>query len=278
MKKILSSIICVILFAVILLPLSVQAADVDLIANNASYFAAGSGNYVLDETGTLTKEQIADLNERAAAITQNRKSGVYIWIVDLVPEEYAKTIDDMEIYANAFYEKHNLGYGNERDGIVLLLELGDVPGERDYLFNTHGSTTKVISTSRREYLIEKIVPLFRDAFTTGNFYRVADEYLDLLDGQFASSAAIKLISRLAIVILIPLFVAWRVCKGWKNQMRTAVLARAADNYIPKGGFNLSAQTDQFLYRTTSRTKIESSSSSSSGSSHSSSGSSSGGKV
>ena len=245
---------------------------------DASFFAPGSGHYVLDETGTLTNEQITSLNEKAAAFIEKRECGIYIWIVDLVPEEFAKSLDDMEIYADAFYAKHDLGYGDGRDGMVLVLETGDIPGERDYLLNTHGPRSEVISTSRREYLLDEIVPLFKEAFNTGNFYEVADEFLDLLDSQFTIALTMSLIFKLAVVILIPLFVAWCVCGVWKRKMKTAVIARAADHYIPEGGFILTKQTDQFLYQTTHSRKIESSSSSSGGSSSSSSGSSSGGKV
>ena len=243
-----------------------------------SFFAAGSGNYVLDETGTLTNEQITRLNEKAASFTEKRQCGLYIWIVDLVPEEYAKSIDNMEAYADAFYAKYNLGYGDERNGMLLVLEIGDVPGERDYLLNTHGSSTEILSNSRREYVLDEIVPLFRDAFRTGDFYSVADTLIDKIDSQFTIAITLSLILKLAIIVLIPLFVAWRVCKAWTRQMKTAVIARAADSYIPDGGFTLIHQADQFLYQTTSRVKIERSSSSSGGSSSSSSGRSSGGKV
>ena len=288
MKKVLISLLSVILFAVMLLPFVTLATDSTTVragekpsslAVDQSFFAAGSGNYVLDETGVLTNEQIMSLNKKAAALTEKRKCGIYIWIVDLVPEEYAKSIDGMEIYANAFYMKHDLGYGSNRDGMVLVLEIGDVPGERDYLLNTHGSASKIISQSRREYLLDdKVVPPFKEAFNTGDFYRVADEFIYELDSQMTISIQMSLIFKLAVIVLIPLIIAWAVCASWKRKMKTAVLARAADNYIPAGGFKLTRQEDKFLYRTTSSVRIESSSSSSGGSSSSSSGNSSGGKV
>jgi len=267
MKKKLSSILSILLLAIIILPFSAKAAEKDF----------SGGGYILDETEALTNEQIAQLNVKAAAFTQKRKCAVYIWIVDIVPEEYAKSIDSMEIYADEFYAKHDLGYGSNRDGMVLILEIGDIPGERDYLLNTHGSSTKILDNSRREYILDEIIPLFKAAFNNGNFYAVADKFLDLADSQFTISLKLKLIFNMSIVILIPLFIAWLVCSIWKRQMKTAVAASIADNYIPENGFNLTNQEDKFLYKTTSRTKIEKSSSSG-GSSSSSSGRSSGGKV
>ena len=64
-----------------------------------------------------------------------------------------------------------------------------------------------------------------------------------------------------ILILLPLAIAFGICMFWRSKMKTAKIARQADNYIPAGGFNLTRSSDIFLYRTTTRTKIQSSSSS-----------------
>ncbi|MCL1816507.1 MAG: TPM domain-containing protein [Clostridiales bacterium] len=240
--------------------------------------ASDERNYVVDETGTLTNAQIEALNEKAAALWQKRACGMYIWIVDLVPEKYARTINDLELYADDFYARNSLGHGDDKNGMVLLLEIGDVAGERDYLLNTHGACTKVFNNSARERLLDdNIIPLFIAAFNNGNFYKVADTFFDQVEREFSQSIIKKRVIKLAIVILLPLLIALIVCSIWKSQMKTAKIARTADNYIPANGFNLTGQTDLFLYRTTTRKKIERSSSSG-GSSSSSSGRSSGGKV
>jgi len=236
-------------------------------------------SHVLDEADALTGSQIEALEVKAAALSEKRQCGVYIWIVDLVPARYAKSIDDMEVYVEAFYQRNTLGYGDDRNGMLLLLETGDEPGERDYLLYTHGACKSVFDNSTREKMLdESIVPLFKDAFNNGNFYKVADVFLDRVDKEYDIDFAVKLSLKLAAVILLPAFIAWIVCASWKRKMKTAVIARSADNYIPPNGFNLTAKTDQFLYRTTTRTRIERDSGSSGGSSSSSSGSSSGGKV
>jgi len=241
--------------------------------------AGFDNNFILDETGTLTVAQIKSLNQKAAGLLEKRDCAVYIWLVDLVPEEYAKTIDDVEEYVIKYFDKYNLGFGEDRNGMVLLLEIGDVPGERDYLFYTRGSCKNIFNNSVREAILdESIVPLFIAAFNNGNFYKVADVFLDEVENKFASDIITTLALKLACVIVIPVALAFFVCSGWKSKMKTARIARTADNYIPKDSFKLTGQTDQFLYRTTTRVKIERESSSSGGSSSSSSGSSSGGKV
>ena len=242
--------------------------------------ASGNTGYVFDESGVLSTEQINALNAKAAELTNRRECAVYIWIVHLVPEKDARTINTLEAYVDAFYAREGLGYGADRNGMVLLLETGDIPGERDYLLNTHGSCTSIFNNSARERLLDdEIVPLFKAAFSNGNFYKVADTFLNQVEHEFSRSIAVSLISRLAVVILVPMLIALIVCSVWKAKMKTAKLAKDADNYIPQNGFVLTGRTDQFLYRTTTKVRIESNSSGGGGgSSSSSSGRSSGGKV
>jgi len=242
-------------------------------------FAASDNNYVTDEAGVLTGEQIASLNAKAGEFTQKRECGVYIYIVDLVPEEYAVSINSMERYADAFFRGNNLGYGENKNGILLILETGDIPGERDYLFYTNGPCTSFFNNDRRERVLDdKILPLLDRAYIDGNFYRVADAFIDEVENEYAISKQTNIGFKLIAIIALPLLIAGIMCSSWKSQMKTAKPARAADNYIPENGFRLTNKSDMFLYRTTKRVKIQKSSSGGSGGSRSSSsGRSSGGK-
>lgn len=277
MKKVGLILYTAIIMASVLLPLPARAAA----AIDKTTLAPRGGDFVIDETGTLTGAQTEGLNKKAAAIMAKRQCAVYIWIVDLVPEIHARTIDSLEAYVDAFYEEYDLGYGDDRNGIVLLLEIGDVPGERDYLMNTHGASASVFEGSTMERVLDDhVVPLFKVAFLNGNFYNVADVFLDEVESEFALDYKVRLIVKLADVILVPAFIAWIVCWRWKRRMKTAALARTADNYIPVNGFRLTGQQDTFLYRTVTSTMKPKSSSPSGGggSSSSSSGRSMGGKV
>ena len=70
--------------------------------------------------------------------------------------------------------------------------------------------------------------------------------------------------KLFVVILVPLVIALLICLFWRSKMKTARIARTADNYIPANGFILTVQMDTFMYRTTTRIKIQQSSSSGGG--------------
>jgi len=149
--------------------------------------AHASDNFVFDEIKILTNAQVAHLNEKAAALAEKRGCGAYIYIVDLVPEIYAISIGNMEIYAEAFFMKNNLGYGSDSNGMMLILETGDIQGERDYLLYTYGPCRKVFDNSTRERILNnKIVPLFKSAFNNGDFFAVADFFLDSVEHEVAS--------------------------------------------------------------------------------------------
>ncbi|MCL2124572.1 MAG: hypothetical protein FWH33_01120 [Oscillospiraceae bacterium] len=67
--------------------------------------------------------------------------------------------------------------------------------------------------------------------------------------------------QVVLVAIVPILVSLLICMIWRSKMKTAHIAREADNYIPEGGFRLTGHGDMFLYRTTTRTKINSGSSS-----------------
>ena len=65
------------------------------------------------------------------------------------------------------------------------------------------------------------------------------------------------IIKIAITILVPIIISLIICLVWRSKMKTAKLAKTADNYIPENGFVLTVQSDTFLYRTTTRRKVSS---------------------
>ena len=266
MKKILSLLLVVLTCALLLTP---------------AVLADGSSAYIFDESGVLTQTQKNSLNQKAEALSKKRKCAVYIWLVDFVPEEYSQLVDKTEEYIDRFYEENNLGWGDDKNGMVLLLETGDDrDGERNYQHFTFGPCIKIFNkTSWDDFINDELAPMFKDAYSDGSFYDVAETFLDRVSTEFVIDITVKWAVDLGVVILIPMLIAWLVCSSWKRKMKTAVISKSADNYIPANGFNLTGQSDTFLYRTTTRVKIVSNSSSGGGSSgRSSSGSSSGGRI
>ena len=233
-----------------------------------SALAYGEYYSIIDEAGLLTEEQLDELNARADAITERYECEVVFIIL-----EDMRDYGDDDAYESAEGFRIDLGYGYGDDGSCAMMLLS--MAERDYGLLFHGfGNTAFTEYGRDELLDTHVLPLLGD----DEYYEAVSKYLDICEqylklardgkpfdwGSDPVNIAISLALKLAAILLIPALIAWILCSRWKRQMKTAVIAKTAHNYIPVGGFTLTGQSDVFLYRTQTKRKIESESSSSGG--------------
>jgi uncharacterized protein len=224
--------------------------------------SASQWKTVEDLARVLTWEEWDELLERADAISVKHRCDVVLVTLDKMTDN-----DGAYEWARYIYEQYDYGYGADRSGIIFFLSIA----ERDFALVAYGYGNTAFTDYGKDVMLDDyILPLLKDdryfeAFSV--YLDKADEFLTMArDGNpfdVDYSESVFLI-KLAAVILLPLLIAFIFCTRWKNQMKSAVAARTACNYIPAGGFNLTGQADTFLYRTQSRTKIERQSSSSRG--------------
>jgi len=225
--------------------------------------SAADVSLVTDITGILTDNQREQLNTRAETISEQYRCDVAIMIIDEIPDN-----DSAYNWARSLYEYYNFGYGSERSGILLFLSLA----ERDYALVAFGYGHTAFTDYGKDVMLDRhILPLLGN----DKYYEALSVYLDKAEeflamardgtpferGTDPNREGMSLLLKLAIIIIVPLVIAFALCSMWGGQMKTARVAKTACNYIPQGGFQLTGQLDMFLYRTTTRTKIESSSSS-----------------
>jgi len=224
------------------------AADIDL---------------VTDITGTLTESQVNQLNERAERISEQYRCEVAIIVIDAMDDN-----DGAFAWAQYIYNEYNFGYGSERSGVLLFLSLA----ERDYSLIAFGFGNTAFTDYGKDVMLDShILPLLRndryfEAFSA--YLDKAEEFLAMArDGRpfdrntDPEEQQSSVLIELAVVVFVPLIIAFAICSLWKSQMKTARIATTACNYIPPGGFQLTGYADTFLYQTVTRTKIQSSSSS-----------------
>jgi len=250
MKKILTSLLLIIFLTTVL---------------SAVAFAANI-DFVTDFTGSLTENQKGRLNERAERISAQYRCDVAIIIVNNM-EGYSNA----ELYAEDFFTWNSFGYGSDSSGVMLLLSLEERNGGRDFALIAKGFGNTAFTDYGKEVIERQILPhlrgnRFNEAFTI--FLDKAEEFLSMArDGTpfdrhtDPNAEGTSILIKLAVVIFIPLIVAFLICSVWKSQMKTARVAATACNYIPPGGFQLTGSADTFLYRTVTRTKIQQKSSS-----------------
>jgi len=245
----------------------VHAADVEPISIDIEPISGVMSEFlVLDAAGLLSDLEWQKLNDKAAGITNKYDCEVRIFITPDMDGE-----NDALKYARILFEANGFGYGPDKSGIMLMLSMAD----RDYALIAHGYGNVALTDHGRNVILEKyILPPLKDDNYNEAFMAYLDKIAEFLEmahagtpfdvdtdeEYLANQAAGNRAAKIVFNILIPFFVALIVCLVFRAQMKTARKQRAAANYIPEGGFVLTGSSDTFMYKTETRTTIESSSS------------------
>ena len=215
--------------------------------------------YVSDTAGLLTAEEQTKLEETAERISQQYQCGVYV-----------VTLDDYRAFGNfnsywdfsqAFYSRYQMGLGDSHDGILLIMSMA----ERDYSLLAYGSNAHYAFTDYGKEVLEN---QFLDDFRRNDWYSGFHDYIDgcgellaraaagePLDVSYDSRSGIPDSAGTAIVIAVPMLVAFGACEGMKRKMKPVGRQNRADEYVVPGGIHLSLKRDVFLNRTVTRTVI-----------------------
>ena len=210
-------------------------------------------DYVADFAGLLSFDEWNKLSARAANLSEKYKCDIHIVTVDDM-KKYGYS--DIEEFSYDIYLDYSLGYGSAKNCALLLLSMK----ARDYDMRVWGSRAKTAFTlyGIDDLLDSHVLPKLK----YNNYYEGFSKYLDRAEVYFEMAEKGKpfdrstdpyvvfawIVIKLAVTVLVPLVMAGSICSAWKKQMKTAVTARAADNYIPQNGFRLTRQEDVFLYR------------------------------
>ena len=167
---------------------------------------------------------------------------------------------DIDGFLEYFYDSMGLGYGENHDGVFLLVCMDP----REYRILSNGFAGVAIDTGDIANIGDAIVSDLSDGNFAAAFDEFADQCVYYLDGHqngFPFNFGKNLLICLVIGILAGVIVAF-VLKG---QLKTVRKQDKANVYVKPGSMQLTLQNDLFLYREVSKTKKESSNSSGSGS-------------
>ncbi len=228
-------------------------------------------NYVTDEAGLFTEEELADLESRAETISEQYNFGVYI--ITLPDYRDYTTSTSIETCAIELYDDNDLGWGSDRAGTMLLLSME----ERDFNLDFNSSRADhVFTEAGRDAMETRFIRYFRDDDFYGGFKEylaTCEEYLRAAqeghpvgegDVQYAQedeglSPALALIPGGLAALLVGILTS--------APMRSAKEQRDANQYV-RGKLDLRRRSDMFLHRTVTRSPRNTESSGSSGGAHS----------
>lgn len=220
-------------------------------------------SYVLDEADLLTPQEEAELDAYAARLAETYGVGVYMMTV----EDYLPYYDSPDVFntTQAIYHDYDLGYGPDREGMILLLSMA----ERDYATFFYGDKTEYCFN---DYGQERLEEYFLDDFGWDEWHDGFHDYLTASEKFLAKAESGSPVRKspaglIIVFILIALAISGIVTGIFWAKMSNVRSQSSAHSYISPDGLDLTLRQDVFINRTRTRRKIQSSS----GSSHAHSG-------
>lgn len=223
---------------------------------------------VIDMAELLSEGEEAELIETLDEISLRQKMDVVV-----------ATTDDLEgytvwDYADTLYEQCGFGYGENQDGLLLLISMED----RDWYISTCGYGITAFTDAGIEYIGEQITPKLSD----GDYEAAFTHYASLCDEFITQARTGKPYDKgnlpreplskiwIPICLIFGFILAQILVWQMKSELKSVRFHAAANDYVKKGSLNVTESRDLFLYHNVMRTKKPDEESSGGSSTHSSS--------
>lgn len=204
---------------------------------------------VHDNAGLFTSGQISAWEDRIAQILSEEQFDVV-----LVTENSIGSYSPQD-YAADFYDYGGYGYGEDHDGILLLLVVGGGVGNRDFYMLTTGRGEEVFS----QYVLYDIEDDILPALKRSNFVSAVDTFLKDVQSRLVrahpKSPAQRAREKLPLLLIAGLAVGLIASLSMKAKMRTVRRKQDAMSYVKKDSFRLTRSQDIYLYTSTTRQRI-----------------------
>lgn len=207
-------------------------------------------NYIFDLCDRLSSEEWAELEARAADISQRHGCGVYTAFVDDFTE-----YGSGDVYQTTYqiYHANALGMGEGRDGIIILLSMDD----RDYAMFVYGDRAE---DAFNKYGQEQLENAFLSYFSNNDWYNGVSHYLDTCDeyltlAEEGNPVRKNTLPMYLIVVAGSCVISIFICLMLKWKMQTVHKKVEANEYVAAGGLRLTEKHDRYTHTTETRRKI-----------------------
>lgn len=206
---------------------------------------------VVDMAELLNDSEKTALLSKLDEISERQKLDIVVLTVNTLD---GKTPRD---YADDFYDYNSYGFGENKDGILLLVSMED----RDWWISTTGYGITALTDAGIEYISEK----FLSDLSDGDYAQAFTTYAELCD-QFITQAKtgepydtgnmpeepFNVAWNILVAFVIGLVVAVIVTGIMKKQLKTVQLKSEANNYVKANSMIVTENRDLFLYNQVSR--------------------------
>lgn len=212
---------------------------------------------LVDQADLLSEEEEAEVLSSLNEISERQECDVVIITVNSLEGKTAKE------YADDVYDYNGYGFGEERDGILLLISMES----RNWAISTCGEGIIIFTDAGQEYIVEKFKPLlsnaeYKDAFL--KYAELSDQFIiqartgepyDVGNMPKGSVSSFWIFGDFVIGCLIALGIGNRK----KKRLKTVQKKTEAQDYAVSESLMLSKSWDRMINRrVTSRTISKSS--------------------
>ena len=223
---------------------------------------------LMDTASLLSEEDLESLTAKLDEISIRQKMEVAIVTTD--------TLDNMNIteYADGLYESCEYGYGDDKDGLMLLISMED----NDWHITTHGYGITAFTDKGIAYIGELITPYmsegdFATAFST--FADLCDDFITQARGgdpydyhnlpELPRESFGELwLTWLPISVIFGIIAASIHVGKMKAKLKTVRSQVAANSYLKGGSLNITDSREMFLYSAVTKSRKKTSNSGGSG--------------
>ena len=206
---------------------------------------------VMDAAGLLTASQAQALNQKLNEISRKHNAQINVATID------AMNSGDIDGFVEYLYDSMELGYGANRDGVLLLICMDP----REFRILSNGMAGDAISMDAIDQITSYITPDLSDGDYAAALDKFADRCDYYIDGHL-NGFPFDLKGNLVIGLIIGAIAGIMVAFILKSQLKSVRMQRRAHDYMKPGSMHLTVCRDLFLYRTVSRVRKQTSSSSS----------------
>lgn len=220
---------------------------------------------LVDEAGLLSEEESSILINKLEEISQRQKNEVAVVTVNSLEGKTA------EAYADDYYDYNGYGYGENDDGLLLLVSMG----EREWAVTTYGYCHTVAFTDAG---LDYISSEFRRKLSSGEYAKAFDCFAGLCDDFLTQAATgepydVDNMPKgkvspfwLYTDLVVAFFISFGIVKGKSRNLKSVKKQESAKAYERRGSLSLRRSTDSFVNRIVTQKTIRNEKNSSSGSS------------
>lgn len=204
---------------------------------------------IKDRTGTVSTVQREKLNEKLTAVSNECRCNFYVAITDSLD---GMTADE---YASKYYADNDCGFGEKKDGVLLLICFDKENGNSWAVYRSKG-VEKFYSDVTTKKLMKPVVKKLSAKDHTGAIELYADNF-SAQYGKHGSPATYWL----PLSFLIGFAIAFIVTKIRTGNLKSVVAQRSAGSYVKEDSIVEGKSNDVFISSDVKRTAKASSNSS-----------------